>query len=38
VRRAAPRRLREVRVVPPAALDRLREALRVVSPAGKRHK
>ncbi|HEX6739123.1 MAG TPA: GntR family transcriptional regulator [Vicinamibacteria bacterium] len=38
VRRAGPRRLREVRVVPPVALERLREALRVVSPAGKRHK
>jgi GntR family transcriptional regulator len=32
VRRTGPRRLREVRVVSPAALTRLRDALRVVTP------
>jgi hypothetical protein len=36
VRRAGPRRLREVRVVPPTALARLRDALRVVTPPNKR--
>jgi DNA-binding transcriptional regulator YhcF (GntR family) len=33
VSRSKPRRLREVRVIPPKALDRLREALTVVAPA-----
>lgn len=35
VKRARPRRLREVRFLPPAALERLRTVLAVVVPAGK---